>query len=149
MSDAGKAAKKAARKAKKQARKARKAPGVASAEGAVKGAVASESDLAISRYDSLTASEIADKLSDLSQIDLAKIDAYERKNQNRSTLLGRIETVRGDEPWAGYDELTVDEIKAVLSEGDDKRVKEVRTYERAHKARAGVLEAADSELVKS
>ena len=33
-------------------------PGVARAEGEVKGAVASESDLAIARYDALTAEEI-------------------------------------------------------------------------------------------
>ena len=29
----------------------------------------------------------------------------------------------------------------MLAEGDDERVKQVRTYERAHKNRAGVLKA--------
>ena len=42
-----------------------------------------EGDLAIARYDSLTADEITSKLAELSQIDLAKVDSYERKNQNR------------------------------------------------------------------
>ena len=51
--------------------------------------MASESDLAIARYDSLTAEEINGRLSELSQIDLAKIDSYERRNQNRNTVLGR------------------------------------------------------------
>ena len=101
-------------------------PGVARAEGTVKGAVASESDLAIANYDSLSADEIQDKLSELSQIDLAKVNAYERKNQNRSTVTGRIDSLQADEPWPGYDELGVDEVRAVLSEGDETRVKAVR-----------------------
>jgi ferritin-like metal-binding protein YciE len=131
--------------AKRTARQARKVPGVARAEGQVKGAVASEEDLAISRYDSLTADEIVGRLSGLSQVDLAKVAAYERKNQNRSTVLGRIDTLQGDEPWPGYDELTADEVRAVLSEGDDDRAREVRAYERAHKNRAGVLKATERE----
>ncbi len=146
---AGRATKNATRKtsatAKRSARQARKVPGVAQAEGEVKGALASEGDLAIARYDALTAEEIASKLSGLSQIDLAKVDAYERKHQDRATVLGRIRSLRGDEPWAGYDELTAAEVQAVLSEGDDDRASSVRAYERAHKNRAGVLKAAERE----
>ena len=130
---------------KRTARQARKVPGVARAEGQVKGAVASESDLAIGRYDSLTADEIIGRLTGLSQIDLAKIDAYERKNQNRTTVLGRIDSLQGNEPWPGYDELTADEVRAVLADADDERIGEVRTYERGHKNRAGVLKAAERE----
>jgi ferritin-like metal-binding protein YciE len=135
-----------AKTTKRAARQARKVPGVAQAEGQVKGAVASESDLAIARYDSLTADEIVSRLPELSQIDLAKIDSYERRHQNRSTVLERVSTLRGSEPWAGYDELTVSEVQAVLSEGDDERAKQIRAYERAHKNRAGVLNAAEREL---
>jgi ferritin-like metal-binding protein YciE len=135
--------------AKRTTRQARKLPGVAQAEGQIKGAVASEGDLAIARYDKLTAEEIISKLAELSQIDLAKIDSYERKNQNRTTILSRVTTLRGDEPWAGYDELTADEIQAVLSEGDEDRARQVRTYERSHKNRAGVLKAAERELAST
>jgi hypothetical protein len=120
-------------------------PGVAQAEGQVKGAVAREDDLAIARYDALTADEILSRLAELSQIDLAKVDSYERRNQNRSTVLTRIGTLRGDEPWPGYDELNASEIQAVLSEGDDDRAAQVRNYERSHKNRAGVLRAAERE----
>jgi len=145
--------KRTARKAKTQtkrtARQARKVPGVAQAEGEVKGALASEQDLAIARFDSLTAEEINDKLSGLSQIDLAKIDAYERKNQNRSTVVSRITSLRGTEPWPGYDELTAAEIQAVLGEGDEQRVKDVARYERSHKNRAGVLNAAEREAANA
>ena len=132
--------------AKRTARQARKVPGVARAEGEIKGAVASADDLAIARYDTLTAEEIAGRLAALSQIDLCKVDAYERKNQNRSTVLTRIETLRGDEPWTGYDELTAAEAQAALADADDDRARQVRAYERAHKNRAGVLRAAEREL---
>jgi ferritin-like metal-binding protein YciE len=148
--EAGQATASAARKTtaatKRTARKTRKVPGVAQAEGQVKGAVAGEEDLAIAEYDQLTADEITTKLSNLSQIDLAKIDSYERKNQNRSTVLSRITSLRGDEPWPGYDELTASEVQAVLSEGDERRVDRVRAYERSHKSRAGVLKAAERQL---
>jgi ferritin-like metal-binding protein YciE len=146
----GRAAKQTARKAtatsKRTARQARKVPGVAQAEGEIKGAAASEHDLPIARYDTLTAEEIAKRLSELSQIDLAKVDAYERRGQNRRTIVDRISTLRTSEPWPGYDELTAAEIQAVLAEGDDDRAGQVRAYERDHKNRAGVLQAAEREL---
>jgi ferritin-like metal-binding protein YciE len=133
----------AAETTKKVARNARKVPGVAQAEGEIKGAVASEGDLAIPRYDSLTADEVTSRLPGLSQIDLAKIDAYERREQNRQTVLNRINTLRGDEPWTGYDEQNASEVQARLSEGDEELAATVRSYERAHKNRAGVLKAAE------
>jgi ferritin-like metal-binding protein YciE len=151
--EAGAATQKAARKTnaatRRTARQARKVPGVAQAEGQIKGAFASEDDLAIAHYDDLTSEEITDKLSGLSQIDLAKIDSYERKHKDRTTILGRITSLRGNEPWAGYDELTAAEVQNVLSESDDERVKQVRSYERAHKNRAGVLTATERELTNA
>jgi ferritin-like metal-binding protein YciE len=128
--------------AKRTGRQARKAPGVARVEGEVKGALASEDDLAISGYDGLTVTEIVGRLDGLSQIDLGKVDAYERKNQNRTGITERIARLRGDEPWPGYDELTAPEIKAVLDEGDDERAERVRVYERDHKNRSSVMRAA-------
>jgi ferritin-like metal-binding protein YciE len=102
---------------------------------------------AIAGYDELTADEIVGKLAELSQIDLAKIDAYERKHDNRSTVRTRISALRGDEPWPGYDELTVAEIRAAVgAAADDERASAVGRYERAHKNRAGVLNAVEREL---
>ena len=124
-------------------------PGVAQAEGQIKGAVASEEDLAIARYDELTAEEITAKLTGLSQIDLAKVDSYERKNQNRTTILGRITSLRGDEPWTGYDELTAADVISALNEADDDRVQQVRNYERAHKNRVSVMKATERELTNA
>jgi len=146
---AAKTARKTGAKAKRSTRQARKVPGVAQAEGQVKGAVASRSDLAIAGYDKLTAEEIVSKLAELSQIELAKIDAYERKHENRTTVLDRVSSLRGDEPWPGYDELTVSELETALGKADEDRVEAVRAYERAHKARAGVLKATERELASA
>jgi ferritin-like metal-binding protein YciE len=108
-------ARKTASRAKSTAtRQARRVPGAADAEGLVKGTLASEEDLAIPSYDSLTVDEIVQKLPSLSQVDLAKIEAYERKKQARTTVLNRISSLRGDEPWSGYDEMTAEEIMARL-----------------------------------
>ncbi len=147
--EAGESAKDATRKtsvaAKRTARQARKVPGVARAEGQVKGVVASEGDLALARYDTLTAEEIIGRLPGLSQIDLAKIDSYERRNQKRTTILSRTTSLRGNEPWPGYDELTAADVLAALSAGDADRSEGVRSYERSHKNRAGVLNATERE----
>ena len=141
--------KKASRRAKSTARQARKVPGVTQAEGEIRGAVASEGDLAIANYDSLSADEIVSKLADLPQVELAKLDAYERKNQNRSTVLERVSTLRGDEPWPGYDDLSVADVKRALSGANDQRVAKVRDYERRHKNRQGIIQATEKELAKS
>ena len=131
---------------RRTARQARKVPGVARAEGEVKGAVAGEDDLAITGYGDLTAEEIIERLPGLSQVDLAKIDAYERKNHNRSTVLHRVDSLRGDEPWAGYDEQTAADVQSALGDADEDRVKQVRDYERHHKNRAGVMRAAERQV---
>ena len=78
-------------------------------------------------------------------VDLAKVKAYERKTDDRSTVLTRIDALQGAEPWPGYDELTVEEIRAAVGD-DDERASSVRSYERAHKNRAGVLNAVEREL---
>ena len=132
--------------AKRTTRQARRVPGVAQAEGAVKGAVASEEDLAILGYDSLNADEIVEKLPQLSQIDLAKVDAYERKEIGRKTVLERISSLRGDEPWPGYDDANAQEVVERLRAGDDDLAAGVRAYEQSHKARATVLRAAEREV---
>jgi ferritin-like metal-binding protein YciE len=150
---AGAAAKQTARrgatKAKRQSRQARKVPGVARAEGRAKGAVASAADLPIARYDALTADEVVAKLPELSQIDLAKVDTYERKNQNRTTVTERVSALQAKEPWPGYDEQGVQEIVTALKGATDEKARDVRAFERAHKDRAGVIAATERELANA
>lgn len=148
--DAGKrTARRAQGQARRKARSARKVPGVARAEGQLKGAVASAGDLAISGYDKLTAAEVIERLPELSQIELAKIDSYERRHQDRSTVLARTSSLRSDEPWPGYDELGVSEIRSVLGGADESRAAQVRSYERAHKNRSGVLATTERETARA
>ena len=140
------AAQDAGRAAKRVARQGRKLPGVADLEGQVKGALASAGDLAIARYDDLAADEIASRLSGVSQVDLAKIDAYERRNEKRTTILSRITALRANEPWPGYDDQTADEVRDRVRDADEQLTRTVRDYERAHKARRGVLTLVTREL---
>jgi ferritin-like metal-binding protein YciE len=83
--------------AKRPARQVRKPAAGARAERQRNGAVAANDDLAIPGYETLTAEQITGRLTGLSQSELAKIDAYERTHRNRTTILGRIGTLRGNE----------------------------------------------------
>ncbi len=136
-------ASKAQAKGRRTARQARRIPGAARAEGRVKGALASAQDLAIPNYDSLTAAEIVERLPQLSQVELAKVKSYEQRNHDRTTVVSRIEALEGTEPWPGYDELTVDDVRAALADADEGRARSIAAYERAHKQRTSVIEAAE------
>jgi hypothetical protein len=76
------------------AEQARRVPGAAAGEGEVKGAVSTAEDLPIPNYDDLNVEEITPRLNGLSDVDLGKVDAYERRTRNRKTVLDRIEALR-------------------------------------------------------
>ena len=124
----------------------RKIPGVAATEGALTGAVATEQDLPIKDYDRQSADEVTGKLKGFSQRELRMIDAYERKREHRTTILDKIAKLTGEEPWSGYDEAGVEAIARALTDTDANTARQVRTYEREHKDRAGVIEAADARI---
>ncbi len=126
--------------------KVRKIPGIAATEGALTGAVATEQDLPIRNYDGQSAEEIAGKLKNFSQRELRMVDAYERKRENRTTIIDKIAKLTGEEPWPGYDEAGVEAITRALADADAERSRKVRTYEREHKDRTGVIEAADAHI---
>jgi len=138
-------AKTADRKARRTGRRARKVPGVARGEGELKSALASATDLPIANYHALSATQIVERLPNLSQIDLARVDAYERRSENRATITARIAALRRQEPWPGYDGLSEQEVRSVLGEGDGSTAGRIVSYERAHKRRTGVLDAAERE----
>lgn len=66
----------------------------------------------------MTAEDIASKLNGFSQRELRKIDAYERKNENRAMITDKIAKLTGDEPWSGYDELSAEAVAKAIGEGD-------------------------------
>jgi ferritin-like metal-binding protein YciE len=101
VSEAEQVASTAAGAAKETAKQARKVPGFEEAEGEARGAVSDESDLPIANYDSLKAAEVVDRLPRLSQVELGQVDAYERRHADRKTVTAKIDSLRGEEPWAG------------------------------------------------
>jgi len=50
------------------------------------------------------------------------------------------------QPWSGYDELSVEAVASAVSEGNITDAKRVRSYERDHKDRSGVIEATDRRI---
>ena len=127
---------------------ARQIPGVAAAEGAIAGTFANESDLPIADYDQQTADSVVSRLKGFSQRELRLIDAYERKHGNRATITDRVAKLIGEQPWAGYDEQDVDTVASKLDTVDSDTAREVKRYERDHKDRAGVMQAAEKRLAR-
>lgn len=142
--DAGRAARETAEEAGERAKRGlRSMPGSAQVEGEARGAVAGADDLPIAGYDDLTADEIVSRLRGLTQIELGVVDGYERRHADRSTVIDRIGDLRGEQPWAGYDEQTATEIRSALRDAGEDERRAVREYERRHKERQSVLQAAD------
>jgi hypothetical protein len=128
---------------------ARKIPGVAAAEGSLTGALATEADLPIADYDKQSAEDVAGRLKGFSQRELRTIDAYERKRRNRATITDRVAKLLGEQPWAGYDEQSVDAITSRLGEVEAETARAVKRYERDHKDRAGVIRAAEQRIERN
>jgi hypothetical protein len=124
----------------------RKIPGVAVLQGVISGVLASEQDLPIKDYDKQTAAEITAKLKGFSQRELRMIETYERKHEDRATIIAKIVKLTGEEPWSGYDEQSADAISTALRQADKDTAQSVRAYERDHKGRVGVLQAADQRI---
>ncbi len=108
--------------------------------------VLTKEDLPINNYDDLNADEIVKRLKGLSQDELARVQTYESMNESRKTILERVESLQGDEPWPGYDDQTVAEINKALSDAGPSVVEAVRNYERSHKNRSSVLKNTEREL---
>ena len=111
--------------------------------------VTSADELAIAGYESLTVDEIVGKLNGLSQEDLRRIEEFETKNANRSTIMKKIGALRTQEPWPGYDALTVPEIKSELEHAPESRLTKVRDYERNHKNRTSVIDLTERETANA
>ena len=94
-------------------------------------------------YDDLNAKQVVASLQGCSQVELARIEAYEQANEGRDGVFNKLRWLRQDEPIPGYDGLSPDEIVAALERSDLGAVKRVRGYERKFKARREVLEEVD------
>ena len=96
--------------------------------------------LPIPGYDRLNDKEIADRLSQLAQVELAAVETYERAHEGRAVVLDKLRYMRGREPLSGYDALTPEQIAKELAGADAETVKAVRDYERKFQQRRSVLD---------
>jgi hypothetical protein len=101
-----------------------------------------EQQLPISGYDRLKDKQITDQLSQLSQVELATVETYERAHGGRPAVLDKLRYMRGSEPLPGYDALTTEQIAKALAGADAETVKAVRDYERKFGRRQSVLDEA-------
>jgi len=114
----------------------------AAARTATRAAAATAATAPITGYEKLTAEDVLAKLPELSQAELAQVAAYERANDARTTVLDRVEALTGPEPAPGYDELTADDAQKLVTGGNAELAAAVRDYERRHKNRSSVVDAA-------
>jgi hypothetical protein len=124
------------------AKPARTAAAAAAPARAAARAAAQVAEAPITGYDDLTAEDVVAKLPELTQAELVQVTAYERAHDARTTVLDRVKALTGPEPAPGYDELTAEEVQTLLTGGDAELAAAVRDYERRHKGRTGVIDAA-------
>jgi hypothetical protein len=103
----------------------------------------SDSDeLPIPGYDRLDHRAVGLKLPELSQAELAAVEAYERSHKSRQEVLAKLRYMRTSEPLPDYDTLSPGQIAEALTSADAETVKAVRDYERKFGHRKEVLDEA-------
>ena len=105
--------------------------------------------LPIPGYDRLGDKEISDQLSELSQVELAAVETYERAHADRPVVLAKLRYMRGNEPLPDYDALTTEQIATALAGAEAETVRAVRDYERKFQHRQSVLSEAARVLPSS
>ena len=93
-------------------------------------------------YDKLDYRELSAQLPELSQVELAAVESYERSHKERKKVLDKLRYMRSNEPLPGYDALSPEQIAEELAGADTQTVKAVRDYERKFGDRPEVMEAA-------
>jgi hypothetical protein len=111
----------------------------AGAPGSAEASSADEQRLPIARYDQLSGKQLIPQLSQLTQVELAAVEAHERSHRARPVVLNRLRWLSGNQPLPGYDKLDPDEIIRALADSDAATVKAVRQYEHRHRNRREVL----------
>ena len=103
----------------------------------------------IAGYDELDAKQVSERLSQLSQVELATVETYERAHEDRPVVLDKLRYMQGTEPVPGYDALTPEQIAEALAGADAETVRAVRDYERKFRHRQSVMEEAARALPSS
>ena len=103
----------------------------------------------IAGYDELDGKQVSERLSQLTQVELAAVETYERAHEDRRVVLAKLRYMQGTEPVPGYDALTPEQIAEVLAGADAETVKAVRDYERKFRNRRSVMDEAARALPSS
>ena len=93
----------------------------------------------IAGYDRLNEKQVGTRLHELSQVELAAVETYEREHQDRPAVLRKLRYMRTGEPLPDYDSLSAEQIVEALVGANAQTVKAVRDYERKFAHRAVVL----------
>jgi hypothetical protein len=111
-----------------------------------RGAIRLEVQTIIPDYDSLSVEQIRERLARLPQAELATVEAYERATRNRTPVLEAIRDLHGREPWPGYDEMNIAEVRSRMHGSDLDRIRAVLDYERSHRGRSSILNAPEAQV---
>ena len=68
------------------------------------------------------------------------------KPPDRTTITERVAQLLGEQPWPAYDEQSADAIASGLDRADADSARQVRSYERDHKDRSDVVQAAERRI---
>jgi hypothetical protein len=117
--------------------------------GAPETSPADEHPVPIPGYDGLDVKKLFARLPELSQVELAAVETYERSHKDRSQVLDKLRYMRGSEPLPGYDALDSEEVVEALTSADTQTVKAVRDYERKFRHRRPVMDEAGRALPTS
>ena len=108
-----------------------------------------DDELPIPGYDDLDHREVGLKMPELSQVELAAVETYERSHEDRPEVLAKLRYMLTNEPLPDYDTLSSEQIGEALADTDAKTVKAVRSYERKFGDRREVLDEAKRVLPTS
>jgi hypothetical protein len=100
----------------------------------------------IAGYDGMDEKVLIAHFRDLTQIELAEVEAYERGHRSRRVVLNKLRYMRSPEPVAGYDALEPNDIVRLLEQGDSASIRAIRDYEGKFRGRRQVLNAAAQAL---
>ena len=100
----------------------------------------------IADYDGLDEKVLIAHFRDLTQTELAEVEAYERGHRSRRVVLNKLRYMRSPEPVPGYDALEPTAIVRLLEAADSASIRAIRDYEGKFRGRRQVLNAAAQAL---
>jgi hypothetical protein len=110
---------------------------------------ASAEALPIAGYDGRQEKQVIAQFRELSQVELAEIEDYERSHRNRRVVLDKLRYMRSPEPVAGYDALEPEQVVRLLEDADTAKVRAIRDYEGKFRGRRVVMAATARALPKA